>query len=121
MQSISQDELRRRLLECGGVSVDDAENRAVRELFEKVEALQVDRDAWRNNHDKLCMVMQRLYPIVALVRKFCAIRSDVDAVRQEKKHVHNVEGYMEACAYELGVVEQRLNAALLKLDGKQEV
>lgn len=48
-RAISQEELVRRMLRCGGVSVDEAENRAVMELIERhereqqrVEALEAD-------------------------------------------------------------------------------
>lgn len=35
--AISRQELKRRLLECGGISPDDAENAAVLELFEDLD------------------------------------------------------------------------------------
>lgn len=37
MKPISQDELKRRMLQCGGISPDDAENKAVMELMDRAE------------------------------------------------------------------------------------
>lgn len=38
MQPISQNELKRRLLQCGGVSPDDEDNAAIMNLFDRLEA-----------------------------------------------------------------------------------
>lgn len=57
---ITQAELKRRMLECGGISPDDAENAAVLELFDKFEEMERDRDGWRRNRDmyyKRCEAM----------------------------------------------------------------
>lgn len=60
---ITQAELKRRLLECGGISPDDAENAAVLELFDKFEEMERDRDGWRRNRDmyyKRCEAMGKV-------------------------------------------------------------
>ena len=50
---ISRNELNRRMLQCGGVSPDDAENAAVLELLERVEELE-------NRNEELQRRVERL-------------------------------------------------------------
>lgn len=40
MKPISQEELKRRMLQCGGVSPDNAENEAIMALLERVERVE---------------------------------------------------------------------------------
>lgn len=45
MKPITRDELKRRMLQCGGISPDDAENAAVMELLDRVERLESVNEA----------------------------------------------------------------------------
>ena len=49
MKPISRDELKRRMLQFGGISPDDAENAAVMELFDEIDRLRGEQQTpqWR--------------------------------------------------------------------------
>lgn len=55
---ITRDELKRRLLECGGISPDDAENAAVMRLLEDFEDMEEDRLAWKRQCKKMERVVE---------------------------------------------------------------